>query len=193
MPKGQKKLKGVPDLHDEVKKRANLSLTPTAIAGLDKLSQEFNLSRSELVEQIGRGLIPLAEQRSLSEEFVISLPQSLSITESDRLPKAMGAFLVTDFAKFVYVGSSSNLNKRFSDQTFINELEQIKANKYGTNSDLVNLDIQVIWIECDNFKVISRIEQELLAQFRHLIFTKNSTYTRSRIQEKPLQERDSPS
>ncbi len=31
-------------------------------------------------------------------------------------------------------------------------------------------DVQVIWIECNNFKVISRIEQELLAQFRHLIF-----------------------
>ena len=40
------------------------------IAGLDKLSQELDLSRSELVEQIGRGLIPLAEQRSLSEEYV---------------------------------------------------------------------------------------------------------------------------
>ena len=175
MPKGQKKLKGVPDLHDEVKKRANLSLTPTAIAGLDKLSQELNLSRSELVEQIGRGLIPLAEQRSLSEEFVISLTQSLSITKRDRLPEAMGAFLVTDFAKFAYVGSCSNLKKRFADRTFIKELEQIKANKYGANSELSDSDIQVIWIECDNFKVISKIEQELLAQFRHLIFSKNST------------------
>ncbi len=72
MPKGKKTSQGYPELYDEVKKRVNLSLTPTAIAGLDKLSQEFNLSRSELVEQIGRGLIPLAEQRSLSEEFVIS-------------------------------------------------------------------------------------------------------------------------
>ncbi len=175
MPKGQKKLKGVPELHDEVKKRVNLSLTPTAIAGLDKLSQELNLSRSELVEQIGRGLIPLAEQRSLSEEFVISLTQSLSITKRDRLPEAMGAFLVTDFAKFAYVGSCSNLKKRFADRTFIKELEQIKANKYGANSELSDSDIQVIWIECDNFKVISKIEQELLAQFRHLIFSKNST------------------
>ena len=176
MPKGQKKLKGVPDLHDEVKKRANLSLTPTAIAGLDKLSQELDLSRSELVEQIGRGLIPLAEQRSLSEEFVISLPQSLSLTECDRLPEAIGAFLVTDFAKFAYVGSSSNLKKRFADQTFIKELEQIKANEYEANSDLSNSDIQVIWIKCNNFKVISRIEQELLAQFRHLIWSKNSKF-----------------
>ena len=176
MPKGQKKLKGVPDLHDEVKKRANLSLTPTAIAGLDKLSQELNLSRSELVEQIGRGLIPLAEQRSLSEEFVISLTQSLPLTKCDQLPEAMGAFLVTDFAKFAYVGSSSNLNQRFADQTFTEEIKQIKANKYGTNSELSDSEIKVIWIECDNFKVISRIEQELLAQFRHLILSKNPLF-----------------
>ncbi len=41
MPKGQKKSKGVPELHDEVKKRVILSLTPTAIASLDRLAQEI--------------------------------------------------------------------------------------------------------------------------------------------------------
>jgi len=110
MSKGQKKSKGVPELYNEVKKRVNLSLTPTAIAGLDRLSEELNLSRSELVEQIGRGLILLAEQKSLSEEFVIFLTESLSITERDRLPEKMGAFLVTDLARFAYIGSSSNVN-----------------------------------------------------------------------------------
>ncbi len=80
MPKGQKKSKGVPELYDEVKKRVNLSLTPSANPGLDKLSQELNLYRSELVEQIGRGSIPIAEQKSLSEEFIITPIQSLPIT-----------------------------------------------------------------------------------------------------------------
>ena len=176
MPKGKKTSQGYPELYDEVKKRVNLSLTPTAIAGLDKLSQELDLSRSELVEQIGRGLIPLAEQRSLSEEYVFSLPQSLPIVESDRLPEKMGAFLVTDIAKFAYVGSCSNLKKRFADRTFIKELDQIKARKYGANSELSNSEIKVIWIECDNFKVISRIEQELLAQFRQLIFSQKPLF-----------------
>ena len=176
MPKGQKKLKGVPDLHDEVKKRANLSLTPTAIAGLDKLSQELNLSRSELVEQIGRGLIPLAEQRSLSEEYVFYRPQSLTLLECARLPEKMGVFLATDVHKFAYVGSSSNLKKRFEDQSFIKELEQIKASEYEEKSELHNSEIKIIWIECDNFKVISRIEQELLAQFRQLMFSKSSLF-----------------
>ena len=83
MPKGQKKSKGVPELHNEVKKRVNLSLTPTAIAGLARLSQELNLSSSELVEQFGGGSIPIAEQRSLSEKFIIFPIYSLLITECD--------------------------------------------------------------------------------------------------------------
>ena len=186
MPKGQKKSKGVPELHDEVKKRVNLSLTPTAIAGLDKLSQEINLSRSELVERIGRGLIPLAEQTSLSEEFVISLTQSLSIIERERLPEKMGAFLATDFAKFAYVGSSSNLKNRFADRTFIEKLNEIKAHQYGSNSDISNSEIQVIWIECNNYRVLPRIEQELLAQFRHLIFSQNSLCANLSLQSKPI-------
>ena len=170
MPKGQKKLKGVPELHDEVKKRVNLSLTPTAIAGLDKLSQELNLSRSELVEQIGRGSIPIAEQSSLSEEFVVSPIQSLSITDCDRLPETMGAFIATDFAKFAYVGSSSNLKKRFEDLSFLEKTNKIQ---HKLDLDSSESKIKVFWIECDNYKVISKIEQQLLAQFNHLTFSRH--------------------
>lgn len=160
MPKGQKKSKGVPELHDEVKKRVNLSLTPTAIAGLDELAQEFDLSRSELVEQIGRGTIPLAEQKSLSEEFIISPIQSLPITECDRLPDKMGAFLATDFAQFAYVGSSTNLKQRFRDLSFLGQKDESK--------------IEVLWIECDRFNVISKIEQQLLSKFNQLTFFQHS-------------------
>ncbi len=156
MPKGQKKSKGVPELHDEVKKRVNLSLTPSAIAGLDKLSQEFNLSRSELVEQIGRGMIPLAEQRSLSEEFIFSPIQSLPLTECDRLPETMGAFLATDFVKFAYVGSSTNIKKRFQDVSFLGKKDEST--------------IEVMWIECDRHQAISKIEGELVTQFHQLTF-----------------------
>ncbi|MEL6442218.1 MAG: ribbon-helix-helix protein, CopG family [Cyanobacteria bacterium J06621_8] len=154
MPKGQKKSKGVPELHDEVKKRVNLSLTPTAIAGLDKLAEESDLSRSELVEQIGRGMIPLAEQRSLSEEFRFSPIRSLPLAECDRLPEKMGAFLATDFAEFAYVGSSSNLRERFQDASFLEKKDQST--------------IEVLWIECDRHQVISRIEEELITQFHQL-------------------------
>ncbi|MFM2315025.1 MAG: hypothetical protein RLZZ04_4301 [Cyanobacteriota bacterium] len=160
MPKGQKKSKGVPELHDEVKKRVNLSLTPTAIAGLDKLAEEFNLSRSELVEQIGRGNIPLAEQRSLSEEFIFSPIRTLPLTECDLLPEKMGAFLATDFVQFAYVGSSTNLKQRFQDISFLGEKDESK--------------IEVLWIECDRFKAISKIEAELITQFHQLTFTLKS-------------------
>ena len=156
MSKGKKTSKGYPELYDEVKKRVNLSLTPTAIAGLDKLSEEFDLSRSELVEQIGRGMIPLAEQRSLSEEFLFSPIQSLPLTEGDRLPEKMGAFLVTDFAEFAYVGSSTNIRKRFQDISFLGKKDESS--------------IEVLWIECDRYQVISRIEEQLAAQFHRLTF-----------------------
>ncbi|MGL6340151.1 MAG: hypothetical protein ACRC80_13565 [Waterburya sp.] len=157
MPKGQKKSKGVPELHDEVKKRVNLSLTPSAIAGLDKLSEEFNLSRSELVEQIGRGSIPLAEQKSLSEEYIISPIHSLPLTKCDRLPETMGAFLATDFIEFAYVGSSTNIRERFQDISFLAKKDKST--------------IEVLWIECDRHQIISKIEQELVTQFHQLTFS----------------------
>ena len=165
MPKGQKKSKGVPELYNEVKKRVNLSLTPTAIAGLDKLSQELNLSRSELVEQIGRGSIPIAQQHSLSEEFIISPIQSLPLTDCDHLPETMGAFMVTNFVQFAYLGSSTNLKKRFENLSF---LEQIKQFKTEVAVGSAESEIEVFWIECDRYQVISTIEQQLLAQFNHL-------------------------
>jgi hypothetical protein len=60
MPKkGQKKLKGQLEIYDEVKSQMNLSLTPTGIRGLDSLAATLGLSRSELVERIGRRLIPI--------------------------------------------------------------------------------------------------------------------------------------
>ncbi|MEM9567738.1 MAG: hypothetical protein AAF974_05470 [Cyanobacteria bacterium P01_E01_bin.34] len=55
MPKGRKKLRGQPEIYDEVKGQVNLSLTPTGTRGLDELASQLELSRSELVERIGRG------------------------------------------------------------------------------------------------------------------------------------------
>jgi len=55
--KGLKSLKGQGELYDETKAKWGLSLTPTAVRGLDELAEEFNVSRSELVERIGRKII----------------------------------------------------------------------------------------------------------------------------------------
>lgn len=57
--KGQKNKRGQPEKWDELKKRVMLSLTPTSVDGLDALAHGLGLSRSELVERIGRGVIPI--------------------------------------------------------------------------------------------------------------------------------------
>lgn len=70
--KGQKSLKGQPELYDELKNRVAMSLTPTAVAGLDAVAKSMDLSRSELVEQIGRGLFSLSRP-----ETVILTPEQV--------------------------------------------------------------------------------------------------------------------
>lgn len=55
--KGQKNKRGQPEKWDELKKRVMLSLTPTSVDGLDALAHGLGISRSELVERIGRGVI----------------------------------------------------------------------------------------------------------------------------------------
>lgn len=49
-----KKLRNQPYIWDEVKKNLHLTLTPTAISGLDELAESEGMSRSEFVERIGR-------------------------------------------------------------------------------------------------------------------------------------------
>jgi hypothetical protein len=65
--KGQIGQKNVPELYDEVKRRVNLAITPTGIEGLDAIASELGVSRSELVERIGRGLISLNLNPSIKE------------------------------------------------------------------------------------------------------------------------------
>lgn len=40
--------------HEETKTRINMTLTPTAIASLDRIAAELEISRSELVERLAR-------------------------------------------------------------------------------------------------------------------------------------------
>ena len=55
--KGMKGERGRPELYEEVKGKMALSLTRTAIKGLDQLAILHGVSRSEFVERIGRGII----------------------------------------------------------------------------------------------------------------------------------------
>jgi hypothetical protein len=51
MPKSKHKEYG------EIKKNVMVTLTPTGTEGLDKIANTMNVSKSELLERIGRGLI----------------------------------------------------------------------------------------------------------------------------------------
>lgn len=65
---GIKTSKGKPIFYAEKKRRVNLTLTPTASEGLEKFAQALNLSVSEFIERIGRGLIPVLAKDSVEQE-----------------------------------------------------------------------------------------------------------------------------
>lgn len=50
--------------YDEHKKPTMISLTPTGAEKLEALASQFSLSRSEFIEQIARGIIPVGSIRS---------------------------------------------------------------------------------------------------------------------------------
>lgn len=58
--KGVKSMRGQPEMYDELKKIVTVSLTPTAVAGLDQYARDRSISRSELIERIGRQVIKLS-------------------------------------------------------------------------------------------------------------------------------------
>jgi hypothetical protein len=49
-------------LYGETKTRVNLSLTPTSVGGLDLVARSLNMTRSELVEHVGRQNIEVLRQ-----------------------------------------------------------------------------------------------------------------------------------
>lgn len=64
--KGIKSRRGQPEHYSEIKKCVSIGITPTALAGLDELSQERAISRSEMIERIGRGSIKLVDRSTSS-------------------------------------------------------------------------------------------------------------------------------
>ncbi len=71
--KGVRSTKGQGELYDKPKKVVALSLTLDGVDGLDQMALQMGLSRSELVEQIGRRVIPVGPKASLPEKNTDSL------------------------------------------------------------------------------------------------------------------------
>lgn len=59
--KGLKSTRGQPEHYDSLKKCVSVGITKNAVDGLDQLSHERGISRSELIERIGRGLIKILD------------------------------------------------------------------------------------------------------------------------------------
>jgi hypothetical protein len=66
--KGMKSMRGQPEIYNELKKITSFSITPSAKLGLKQLSEQLNISCSELIERIGRGLFTIAELKTEVEE-----------------------------------------------------------------------------------------------------------------------------
>jgi hypothetical protein len=62
--------RGKPDIWDEVKRHVAVALTPTGVRGLDAVAAEMNLSRSELIERIGRGLFKVVRNEGAEVDSV---------------------------------------------------------------------------------------------------------------------------
>ena len=75
-------MRGVAELYDERKRQFNVTLTPTAIANLEKIALKIDVSRSEVIEKAARGEINLLEmikpEKLIEEASEILLVERLS-------------------------------------------------------------------------------------------------------------------
>ncbi|MBN3950472.1 MAG: ribbon-helix-helix protein, CopG family [Nostoc sp. NMS7] len=175
MPKGSKRVKGVPELQDELKTRVNLSLTPTAIANLDVMAIERGISKSELVERIARRQIPLNDYRdplrdasvaALVERVIQELPP-LDITISkvkfipfnnrEKLPNSPGAYLITNW-QYEYIDSTNDLKERLMNEEVRKSLQEMFKDKED--------NILLFWIECNDARLINVLQKEIRSVFR---------------------------
>lgn len=82
---GHKSQRGQGDYYDEPKNRVNLSLTPTATAAWDTMAKHYSLSRSEIVERLGRNLLTLAELAPVQAALAQTLPVSQTLAPTTPL------------------------------------------------------------------------------------------------------------
>lgn len=57
--KGHKSMRNQPEIYDQIKKSRSVALTDDGWTGIDKLAKQKGLSRSEFIEQIGRGQLQI--------------------------------------------------------------------------------------------------------------------------------------
>ncbi len=80
--KGHRQVRGISELHDELKTRVNLVLTSTGIKGFDSLTWEMKLSQFKLVEWIGCKLILIDNFYSVNK----AIAQGTAVEKKSNLP-----------------------------------------------------------------------------------------------------------
>lgn len=97
-----RRYKNQPALYDELKSSLDLTLTPTGKKGLEQQARKWNLSKSELIERIGRGIIPLPSPQEVERMGEYSPKKMLlsgtnladeGISSSSRKPKEVQALI----------------------------------------------------------------------------------------------------
>ncbi len=76
--KGHRQVRGIPELHNELKTRVNLVLTSTGIKGFDSLTCELKLSQFKLVEWIGWKLILIDNYSSVNKAIAKHCREKMS-------------------------------------------------------------------------------------------------------------------
>ena len=69
--KGHKSQSGVGDLYDEPKEKLNLTVTPSAKEGLEEKAKLLGISKSELIERIGRGRLSIHDDPAKKSEWLM--------------------------------------------------------------------------------------------------------------------------
>lgn len=203
MPKGHKRVKGVPELHNELKTRVNLSLTPTSVDGLDALAAKRGLSRSELVERIGRGQIRVMDvdyesipnsKDFLQNSYGLKVSSSFGIysTNAPELTSELtiSAIQFTSFSQrhqlpscpgaYLVTNSANCIHAgHHADlkKRFTDDsfLERLtKSFKNEGYSDLLDL----YWIECSDVRALPDVERLLIAVFQMVV---NESVIRQRM------------
>lgn len=127
MTEGRKRLKGQPEIHNELKKPVAVTLTPTAISYLDDEAKRRGISRSELIEQLAREQAQPREDtlQGFSGEWEDAFDISHGVRFRplrfwDELPESQGAYLIQvnnlQGNHKLHVRYGSNMRQLFQDE-----------------------------------------------------------------------------
>ncbi|WP_234710988.1 hypothetical protein [Nostoc punctiforme] len=139
------------------------------------MAAERGISKSELVERIARGQIPLKDHRNhsidpsvvaLIEGVVRTLPaldmttsklKFLPFDQRDKLPNSPGAYLITNW-QYEYIDFTNNLKDRLMDENLLKSLLKLFEHK--------EYELLLFWIECNDVRLINFLLKEISNVFR---------------------------